>query len=269
MTRARTTKSIIRARMARTGERYTAARRHVLAQSARPAATAAPSGPVTPSTTGADNPRGAVSDARLVERTGHDLAHWFDVLDRVGGVGQGHTALARHLREAHGVPSWYSQGITVAYERTRGGRSINQRPDGAFDFGVSKIVAAPVPVVRAALQDAVPRTRWTATLHRGLVEALAGGVTGRTGRGFAARSQGQAACRFSWGTGAVELMLTPLPDGRTRVHVQHGKLPSLAAVEAHRPRWKAALAALSAHLAATPAPDGVARRQTPRRPRRG
>lgn len=269
MTRARTTKSIIRARMARTGERYTTARRHVLAPAARPAAAPAPSRPAAASTpgAGADSPRGAVSDARLVARTGHDLAHWFALLDRFGGVGQGHTALARHLRDAHGVPAWYSQGITVAYERIRGGRSINQRPDGAFDFGVSKIVVAPLADVRSAFTAARRRAVWTRGLDSGLVVALADGVAGRTGRGFTARSQGQSACRFPWGTSAVELMLTPLPDGRTRVAVQHGKLPSLAAIEARRPLWKAALAALGE--ACAPAAPSAGRRPRARGADRG
>lgn len=273
MTRARTLKTAVRARMAKTGERYTTARRHVLAaepvtRPSSPRSSArATAGAASPSAA-ASEPRGAVSDPRVRERTGHDLAHWFSVLDRFGGTAKGHTALARHLRDAHDVPGWYSQGITVAYERAHGGRSRNQRPDGSFDFGASTIVAAAIAEVQIAMTDPRRRARWTRGLDDDLVAAVTAGMDGRAGRGFAPRSQGQAASRFRWGTSVVEVMLMPLPDGRTRVHVQHGKLPSLAAVESHRPLWKAALAALSAEAAARDAATTPAREPTARRSRR-
>ena len=64
--------------------------------------------------------RGSVTDEKAREKTGHGLDHWFAVLDRFGGVEKGHSASARHLYDDHGVPGWYAQGITVAYERARG-----------------------------------------------------------------------------------------------------------------------------------------------------
>ena len=64
--------------------------------------------------------RGSVTDEKAREKTGHGLDHWFAVLDRFGGVEKGHSASARHLHDDHGVPGWYAQGITVAYERARG-----------------------------------------------------------------------------------------------------------------------------------------------------
>ena len=64
------------------------------------------------------------------------------MLDRFGGATKGHTALARHLYDEHGVPGWYCQGITVAYERARGARAQNQRCDGAFEVSVSKVMTA-------------------------------------------------------------------------------------------------------------------------------
>ncbi|HEX7779978.1 MAG TPA: hypothetical protein VF424_12085 [Vicinamibacterales bacterium] len=66
-------------------------------------------------------------------KTGRGLDHWFEVLDRFGAVEKGHTAAARHLYDAHGVDGWYAQGITVAYERARGVRGVNQRRDGGSD----------------------------------------------------------------------------------------------------------------------------------------
>src|SRR5688572_12825597 len=122
MTRARALKHVIRERAAKTGERYTTARRHVLAAVARPVAPAPPVRPAPPPPT-----KGSVSDAKAIEKTGHGLDHWFAVLDRFNAIAKGHTAAARHLFDDHNVPGWYAQGITVAYERARGVRALNQR----------------------------------------------------------------------------------------------------------------------------------------------
>lgn len=252
MTRARSSKSIIRARMAKTGERYTTARRHVLASGApKPALTQAPPSPRPAAAPPAA--RGGVNDSRVVERTGRNLTHWFHVLDRFAALEKGHTASARHLREEHGVDGWYSQSITGAYERVHGGRSVNQGVDGVFSFGASKIVAAGLADVRAAFTAPRRRARWTTELDPELAQVLAAGVSGRRGRGFVPRSQGQTSCRFPWGTSAVELLLTPRADGRTLVYVTHGKLRSREEVERHRRLWRPALAALAADVgAATP-----------------
>ena len=99
MTRARALKQVIRARAAKTGERYTTARRHVLKDLQQ---RTAPRRLVLRSTTApraaaAGSSKGSVSDAKSLEKTGHGLDHWFDVLDRFGAVEKGHTAAARHL----------------------------------------------------------------------------------------------------------------------------------------------------------------------------
>ena len=88
MTRARALKQVIRARAAKTGERYTTARRHVLRELDQPA-------PVAKATKKTAAPtKGGLSDAKSIEKTGHELAHWFAILDRFGGIEKGHTASA-------------------------------------------------------------------------------------------------------------------------------------------------------------------------------
>ncbi len=115
-----------------------------------------------------------MSDAACLKKTGHGLAHWFGVLDRFGAVEKGHTAAAKHLYEAHGVDGWYAQGITVAYERERGVRGMNQRCDGAFEVSASKVMNATTKQVVKAFSDARtraggstrPRRRWRTHLRR-------------------------------------------------------------------------------------------------------
>ena len=148
MTRSAALKSIIRARAAKTGERYTTARRHVLAslptRVAPNARASEPPAPVQARATAAPaaKTRGGLSEATSLRVTGHGLEHWFTVLDRFGGVEKGHTASARHLAEDHKIDGWYAQGITVAFERARGVRGDNQRCDGKYEVSVSKVLEA-------------------------------------------------------------------------------------------------------------------------------
>ena len=167
MTRARALKQVIRARAAKTGERYTTARRHVLKDLEQPTVPPArPQSAAAPRAAAAGSSKGSVSDAKSLEKTGHGLDHWFDVLDRFGAVEKGHTAAARHLYEAHQVDGWYAQGITVAFERARGVRALNQRCDGEFEVSVSKVVAADTTdVVKAFTETRRRRVGWKASMR--------------------------------------------------------------------------------------------------------
>ena len=88
------------------------------------------------------------------------------MLDRFGAVEKGHTAAARHLHEAHHVDGWYAQGITVAYERARGVRAVNQRRDGEYEVSVSKVVAADTTdVIKAFTERAGAGVGWKASMR--------------------------------------------------------------------------------------------------------
>jgi hypothetical protein len=171
------------------------------------------------------------------------------VLDRFGGVEKGHTAAARHLREAHQVDGWYSQGITVAYERARGLRVVNQRTGGSYEVSASKVMPVDVAAAVAALVNARRRRQWTDPLDAALRAALSAALGGRTAKGFAMKANGDARCRFPWDGTAVEITVSPRRTGTCVVVVAHQKLPSPQAVEERRGQWRAALAALRACLA--------------------
>ena len=156
--RARALKKLIRARAAKTGERHTTA--------------------VTSSKT-----KGGLSDAVSRAKTGRGLDHWFEVLDRFGAVEKGHTAAARHLYDAHGVDGWYAQGITVAYERARDVRAVNQRRDGGYEVSVSKVLPVGTADAVKAFTDHRRRQRWLEAADRGLVTALSTALRGSTSKG--------------------------------------------------------------------------------------
>ena len=93
-------KTVIRARAAKTGESYTAARRHVLAGKPRPAValvSPAPKPPVVEATPARDPrvPRGELSNKTAIKCTGHDLEYWFKVRDKIGT--KNHAKAAHYL----------------------------------------------------------------------------------------------------------------------------------------------------------------------------
>lgn len=254
MTRARALKQTIRARAAKTGERYTTARRHILrelnqtkgAQSAQGAKSAqgaqSAQGPTKKTT------KGAISDASVVKKTGHDLSHWFAVLDKFGAVEKGHTRAARHLYETHGVDGWYAQGITVSYERERGVRGVNQRCDGAWEVSVSKTITATTAQLVKAFTDPRKRDGWIGEADPQLARAMAAGIADPKSKGFVVRPDGLARFRYRWDGTIVQLYAYPKPGGKLAVTVQHTKLADGDAVERYRGQWKTAFNLLAGYF---------------------
>ena len=151
MTRQKSFKRLVRTRMEKTGESYTAARAMLLA---------------------ADEPDGAwlaTSDERIRERTGRGWEEWFDLLDTWGELT--HREIARRIAAELGIDplAWNAQAITMSYERTRGGRLPGQREDG---FAVTATKTLPVPVEQlfdAFLEQSELRER---TVHEAEVGPL-------------------------------------------------------------------------------------------------
>jgi hypothetical protein len=250
MTRARALKHAIRTRAARTGERYTTARRHVLTalEAETPVASPRPAAPAPAAAAPTASTRSSpVSEAKILERTGHGFDHWFELLDRFDAVAKGHTATARHLHDAHSVGGWYAQSITVAYERARGVRAANQRCDGEFEVSVSRTAAADVPTIVRALTLPRLRARLTSS-DPGLVPALVAGLAAPPSKGFVVRPDGLGRFRYRWGKTTVQFYLIPKAPGKTSVVVTNMKLASGEMVEERRRAWRDMLKSLVAIL---------------------
>lgn len=206
MTRQSSFKRRVRARMATTGERYAAARRSLLAthgDGRRP---------------WASDP--GMGDDALRAATGRGWDDWCDVVEAWPGHDAGHAAIAAHLHAAHGLDHWWAQGVTVGYELITGRRLPYQRADGTFAASRSRTVRVAADDLRAALLDADARAE--------LFPAHPTELRSRPG----ARS-----IRLALGSGVVLLTLEALADGRTRVAVDHGRLPGPDAVEEWRFWW--------------------------------
>ena len=135
-------KRLIRTRMQKTGESYTAARSQIVKGSPRPAEYASIAG---------------MSDEAVRSKTGRTWKQWVQQLDAIKATRMSHREIAKHLNESNEISGWWAQMVTVAYERIRGMREVGQRCDGQFQASKSKTFA--VPISRLYRTFSVKRTR--------------------------------------------------------------------------------------------------------------
>jgi hypothetical protein len=197
----------IRTRMAKTGERYGAARRALIAASAEPL----PKGWVS---------QPEMTDDAIRKATGRGWDEWCAMVERFPGHKDGHSTIVEHLMANHGLDGWWAQGVTVSYERIRGLRLPNQNLDGTFTANRSKTVTVDAAVVRAMLLDDVERK----LLFPAFDTELRSKPTSKN-------------LRISIDPGSVEIMLAPTTDGRTKVVVAHTKLSSADDVTVWKQFW--------------------------------
>lgn len=214
MTTDKARKRAVRTRMTKTGERYSAARRNVVK----------PEPPVTD-----DLGR---SEEAIRKGSGKGWKEWLRILDAWGAKERTHTEIARYVNVELGVPGWWAQTVAVGYERARGMRAPNQRPDG-FSVSVSKTVPVDATTLSKAFTDARARRRW---LESGVLKVR----TSQPGR----------SARFDVGDGRVRaaMGLTEKGLSKTTVAIQFERLADKSEVETFRTEWKERLAKLAAVL---------------------
>ena len=124
-------KRLVRARMERTGEAYTAARANLLKRHATPSISAPVALVDAPPPAKAAKPDYArlagMSDAAIKKVTGCDWDKWVFCLDYVGAQDWSHRAITDHVHTAYKVKDWWTQAVTVGYERIKGLRAIGCR----------------------------------------------------------------------------------------------------------------------------------------------
>ena len=229
-------KQRVRARMGKTGESYTAAR-HQLLRKTEPE-------PMPPDRAGASAPPVAsdapaiateallVAEESMIRATGRPHAEWFAILDAWGALEHSHTEIARWLSDNHGTPGWWTQNITVSYERARGRRKPGQMADG-FSVSVTRTVDLDPAMALEAFTNAAVRDRW-------LPEAPM--------RQRPTRAANTA--RFDWADPASRVIVFVLPKDATRstISVSHEQLPDSAAADAFKAAWRGWLGTLRAVL---------------------
>jgi hypothetical protein len=230
MTTDKARKRAVRTRMTKTGERYAAARRHVVADDE----------PAEPTAPAALPPRVAdpgMTEAAITTGTGADWDHWFRLLDGWGGVDRSHTDIARFIREEQGVSGWWAQAVAVGYERARGLRAMHQTKRG-FEVSVSRTVSAPPADVWAAFLEPRGRRRW--------IEA--GAIGRRRTTGAIGRSTS-----FTGPDGTrIAVAIDARGDDRATVTVTHEGLADAADVATRRAAWRDRLGRLAGLYADRP-----------------
>ena len=226
MTQNKDFKKLVRARMRKTHESYTAARQHLVRRrgapaTVRPSLAQPPAAPIDASKVG-------MSDAAVRAKTGKTWREWVDALDAAAAHAMPHRGIAAWLHQEMHLDAWWLQTVAVGYERIRGVREVGQRRDG--EYVVNKTKTYPVPLATLYQAFAVPRLRskW-----------LPG--TGRRIRTAAPNKS----MRVTWNDGSdVEWMFYSKDPARSSVTIQHGKLASQARAAAIRAYWTERLAAL-------------------------
>jgi len=140
-------KRLVRARMKKTGEAYTAARLQVLKKT-------------EPRTNYADV--AGMSDASIAKATGRTWADWVRVLDEGRAMEKAHREIATFVSSL-GAPSWWTQMIAVGYERIRGLRARGQQRSGFYEAGKSRTFNVPIDALYGAFANARTRQRWLKT----------------------------------------------------------------------------------------------------------
>ncbi len=206
MTKQESFKRQIRERMAKTGERYAAARRVLIEQ--------------TP-----DHRRLWVSDPETSEdavqaATGRSWDDWCDLIDKWPGSSNGHAGIASYLQAEHGVDAWWAQGITVGFERITGLRLPHQMPDGTFSAGKSQTLRVDASLLRVMLLDKEGRR----DLFPGRATELRSKATSK-------------AISLSLGPGVAQFRIEPKADGKTKISIIHSRLPTLDDVAEWKFYW--------------------------------
>ncbi|MGE5804031.1 MAG: hypothetical protein ACM358_17430 [Gemmatimonadota bacterium] len=205
-------KHLVRARMTKTGESYTAARAKLLRSPAPKIDYAKLAG---------------MSDAVIKAKTGCTWERWTHALDYVGAHAWPHPKIAAYVHKTFKVPDWWTQTVTVGYERIKGIRVIGQRRDGSFEASKSKTFAVPLARLYKSWSDVKLRTKW-----------LPDELTVRS-------ATPQKYMRIVWPDATlIQLVFAKKGAAKSAVSVQHTKLPDRAAVTKLKAFWEERLKTL-------------------------
>ena len=211
-------KRLIRGRMQKTGESYTTARAQLLKRTK----------PDSNRSVDYAKLAGMMSDAALKAKTGCTWERWVRALDRVNAHTWPHRRIAQYVHEKYKTPSWWSQTVTVGYERIKGLRVIGQRRGGGFETSKSKTFAVPLARLYRAFSDARARARWLPDVS----------LEVRTARA-------NKSMRVTWpDRTSVEIGFFGKGAAKSQVAVQHSKLPDHAAATRLKQYWTDRLTAL-------------------------
>jgi uncharacterized protein YndB with AHSA1/START domain len=233
MPRDKDLKRLVRTRMKKTGEAYTAARAQLLAKprvARRIESSAAPAESEKPDYAAL----AGISDDVIKTKTGCTWERWVHALDRLGAETMSHRDIATLVKEKYKVAAWWTQAVTVGYERIKGLRERGQQRDGTYEASKSRTFNVPVSVLFEAWADAKLRKRWLDAPHLTVRSATA-----------------PKAMRIKWSDDTVVIVgFTTKGKTKSAVAIEHTKLPDREAANRLKGYWAARFDALGEVLAA-------------------
>ena len=228
MPRNKDLKRLVRARMRKTGEAYTAARAHIIKKpKARGAST--PSATAVSAAEKVDYAALAgMSNESIKAKTGCTWDRWVPALDDYGADKMSHRDIAALVSKKYKIDGWWSQTVTVGYERIKGLRARGQRRDGTYEASKSRTFDVPAGTLFEAWADPSVRRRWLND------ESV------RVRTATAPKSM-----RLDWSDGGI-IAVGFLTKGKSKsaVAVQHTKLPDRETADRLKKYWADRLDAL-------------------------
>jgi uncharacterized protein YndB with AHSA1/START domain len=243
MTQNKDLKRLVRARMKKTGEAYTAARAQIVKKgrtTTRAAANTAPAEPASaprPDAAFAPHPAdyaalAGTSERTMKEKTGCTWDKWVYALDRRGANTMSHGEIAALVRTKYKIDGWWAQAVTVGYERIKGLRARGQQRDGTFGATKSRTFNVPVTELFDAWANADVRRRW-----------LKAGVKVRT-------ATSPKSIRLDWAEGGIIAVgFTAKGKAKSIVALEHTKLRDRETAAKFKEYWSERLDALEELLA--------------------
>jgi hypothetical protein len=190
--------------MQKTGESYTAARFQLLKKNETPRDLATIAG---------------MSDASVRRQTGRTWAEWVRVLDAVDAAAKPHREIAAYVSSL-GTPSWWTQMVTVGYERIRGLRERGQQRSGGYQITRSRTFGVSITRLFSAFTSGRLCHRW-----------LPKGVTLRS-------MTANKRVRLGWSDGTQAVVgFTSKGAAKAVAAVQHEKLPDKTKADAMKKAW--------------------------------
>ena len=230
MPRNKDQKRVIRTRMTKTGESYTAARLQILS---------------TPKVRTVPQPGvdyaalAAMSDEKIASTTGRTWREWVKVLDAENAAAMPHREITAILHGSYKVGDWWGQAVAVGYERIKGLRQVGQRRSGAFEVSKSRTFAVPVDTLVDAWADDATRARW-----------LRGVKTTVRKAGVRRKVTAPRTLRLQWQDETIVVAWFQAKSAtKSVVALAHTKLPSKAAADGLKTFWSDRLDALAALFA--------------------
>ena len=222
MPRNKDLKRLVRVRMKKTGEAYAAARAHIVKS------------PAPPATRVNYAALAGMSDEKLKAKTGCTWERWVYALDRNGADTMSHRDIAKLVGTKYKVGPWWTQMVTVGYERIRKLRARGQQRNGTYRMSKSRTFGVPVTALFDAWVDPGVRRRWLPGDH----------IKVRT-------AKASKSIRFDWDDGAILIVgFAPKGTSKSSVAVEHAKLANRVAADGLKAYWSDRFDALGEVLSA-------------------